>query len=205
MTLFRALVLFLFIVVLPFLTGKVGYGMAEEKYNVTNSEGGAETEVQKPDPTFQPGFDFLFPIHEDNFLFYTSMYGIRVSPILHIERHHTGVDIASTYRAQVVSVADGKVVDHWPPPDGYYKGHRVHGGYIVIEHANGVQSHYSHLSWTRIHTGMEVKAGEVIGRTGRTGMATGNHLHFELHINGSDIDPLLYIPNPKEIPYSEWK
>lgn len=175
-----------------------------EKQRETTHSGGAETAVPESQVTFEEGYDFLFPIAEEDFFYYSSAYGVRVSPILGIERKHQGVDIAGVYRSQIVAVADGVIIEHYPPPGtpypggGTYRGHNVYGGYVVIDHGDGIISKYAHMSWTRVHQGNRIQAGDVIGRIGDTGMADGNHLHFELEINGETVNPLLYIPNPKE-------
>jgi len=64
---------------------------------------------------------------------------------------------------------------------------------VVIEHANGWRSLYAHLSDTRVHTGREIQAGEVIGRIGNTGRSDGAHLHIELaDATGKAVNPLLH-------------
>jgi murein DD-endopeptidase MepM/ murein hydrolase activator NlpD len=153
--------------------------------------GGAES---APPPQQVATSRYTFPIAETDYLTLTSPYGYRISPILQIERYHQGVDIAATWRAQVVAIADGEVVEHWPAPDGYFRGHDVYGGLVVVEHANGWRSLYAHLSETRVHTGWSVRAGQVIGRVGSTGQSRGAHLHFELmDATGRRHNPLLYV------------
>ena len=155
------------------------------------AQGGSE--MAMPEPTLSDA-QWRFPIAESDYLMMTSPYGYRVSPILKTELYHNGIDIAATWRAQVVAVADGVVVEHWPPPDGYYRGHDVYGGMVVIEHDEGWRSLYAHLSSTRVHTGWEVAAGTVIGRVGSTGRSRGEHLHFELiSPDGEPVNPGLYI------------
>ena len=158
-------------------------------------EGGAET---APPPLQVAISRYTFPIAEADYLELTSPYGYRVSPILNVERYHQGIDVAATWRAQVVAAADGVVVEHWPPPDGYFRGHAVYGGLVVLEHENGWRTLYAHLSETRVHTGWAIRAGEVIGRVGSTGRSRGAHLHFEvLDASGQQLNPLLYVA-PKE-------
>lgn len=155
------------------------------------NEGGAETDP--PDRVSQDS-PFTFPIAASDYLELTSPFGYRVSPILRVERYHQGIDIAATWRAQVVAAADGVVVEHWPAPDGYYRGHDVYGGLVVLEHANGWRTLYAHLSETRVHTGWTVRAGQVIGRVGNTGRSRGNHLHFEImDAAGRRLNGLLYV------------
>jgi murein DD-endopeptidase MepM/ murein hydrolase activator NlpD len=156
-----------------------------------SSSGGTEV---SPPPIPASDAEFRFPIAESDFMKLTSPYGLRVSPILNVEMQHQGLDIAAAWRAQVVSVGDGVVVEHWPPPDGYYRGHDVLGGLIVIEHENGWKSRYAHLSASFVNTGDRIQSGEVIGRVGNTGKSDGEHLHFELW-DGLDhpVNPLLYL------------
>lgn len=166
--------------------------------NTDVQTGGAE--VYPSEPAVERGT--VFPVHPDDFLMYTSAHGLRTSPFLGIEMQHNGVDIAAVWRAQVVAIADGVVVEHWPPPGtpypggGRYHGHPVYGGMVLIDHGD-MQSLYAHLETTRIRTGQRVRAGEVIGRVGDTGMARGRHLHLELHINGRAVNPLHYVPDPR--------
>lgn len=155
--------------------------------------GGAETSYSAQDST-ETGM--TFPIAKSDYIQYTSPFGLRESPLAKTERVHSGLDIAGVWRAQVVAVSDGVVVEHWPPPDGHWKGHEVYGGMVLIEHDNGVRSLYAHLSSTRVYQGMQVNPGETIGRIGNTGDSDGPHLHFELRIDGEPVNPLLYIEDP---------
>ena len=162
----------------------------------TTATGGAETVT----PRIVPVAQWRFPLADEDYLALTSPYGYRVSPLLHVEAHHDGLDIAGVWRAQVVAVADGQVVEHWPPPDGYWRGHDVLGGMVRIRHADGTQTLYAHLSWTRVHTGDRVRAGQVIGRVGDTGKSDGQHLHFEVISPTDDrLNPLLYVRTPHDI------
>lgn len=152
--------------------------------------GGAEVPV----PVLTPSFDWTFPIAPEDYRVLTSPFGHRISPILKVEMYHQGLDIAATWRAQVVAAADGVVVENWPPPDGYWRGHDVLGGMIMIEHADGMRTQYAHLSWSRVRTGDVVRAGEVIGRVGDTGKSDGEHLHFAtIQADGTFVNPLLYV------------
>lgn len=97
------------------------------------------------------------------------------------ETFHRGDDLVGiTKNTEIKAVADGIVVEHWPAPNGYYKGHPVYGGYIVLQHDNGTYTVYAHMSDTVVHTGEKVKQGQKIGVIGDTGLATGVHLHFEI-------------------------
>ena len=165
----------------------------------TEAVGGAEALHEDP---AMDGDMIRMPVAEEDFLTLTSPYGHRVSPFFAMDVKHVGVDIATVWRAQVVSVADGVVVEHWPAPGTpvpdrpgvTFTGHPVYGAMVIVEHDNGIRSLYAHMDSTRVHTGQRVAAGHVIGRVGDTGMARGNHLHFELSIDGEHVNPLLYMP-----------
>ena len=171
--------------------------LSAQPSHVEEPSGGMETDA--PEVAVSEA-RFRFPIAPEDYRQLTSPYGYRVSPILRVERYHAGIDIAAAWRAQVVAVADGVVVEHWPPPGtpypngGAFRGHRVYGGMILVEHDDGWRSLYAHLSWSRVTTGQRVRSGEVIGRVGGTGMVDGEHLHFELHdADGVTVNPLLYV------------
>ncbi|HEU4691144.1 MAG TPA: peptidoglycan DD-metalloendopeptidase family protein [Vicinamibacterales bacterium] len=102
----------------------------------------------------------------------TSGYGWRQDPIHGAARFHRGVDIRAAYGQDVPSAASGRVVS--AGTEGGY------GQTVVIEHAGGVRTRYAHLSMTMVAAGDEVGEGQVVGRAGRSGRATGTHLHFEV-------------------------
>ena len=103
------------------------------------------------------------------------------------ETFHRGDDLVGiSDKTEIKAAADGIVVEHWPAPDGYYKGHPVYGGYIVLQHDNGTYTVYAHMSRTSVRTGEKVKQGQKIGVIGDTGIATGVHLHFEIVVTPHD-------------------
>ena len=69
-----------------------------------------------------------------------------------------------------------------------------YGLYVIIDHGNGFQTLYAHLSRISVSVGQKVSQGQVVGLGGRTGYATGNHLHFEVHLNGAIVNPTAYLP-----------
>jgi len=130
----------------------------------------------------------------------SSTTGYRVKPMGGGEESlHRGVDLVGPAGCAVLAAAPGIVVEHWPAPGtpraagGVFRGHPVFGGYIIIDHGNGIITLYGHLSQTYVHTGQRVVTGQVLGRQGATGQATGEHLHFEVIIN-----PLLFFGQPLE-------
>lgn len=98
-------------------------------------------------------------------------------------RKHAGVDIKTRPNDKVLAAFDGVVTQSGP----YYG----YGNYIVIRHAYGFSTCYSHQSRNYVKKGQKVKAGEVIGLTGRTGRATTEHLHFEVRFKGRTINPAM--------------
>jgi murein DD-endopeptidase MepM/ murein hydrolase activator NlpD len=128
----------------------------------------------------------------------TSGVGYRVNPMGGGEEaFHRGIDMVGPPGCAILAADSGVVVEHWPPPgalgaDGkVFKGHPAFGGMILIDHGNGVWTLYGHMSRTYVHTGERLKAGQIIGRQGATGDATGEHLHFEVII-----DPRLMFDTP---------
>ena len=95
---------------------------------------------------------------------------------------HLGVDLASLQRAEVKAANNGKVVF------ADYLG--IYGNMVIIDHGQGIFSLYSHLSEIVAQSGAMLKSGDVLGRTGTTGMAGGDHLHFAMLINGVFVTPI---------------
>jgi murein DD-endopeptidase MepM/ murein hydrolase activator NlpD len=94
---------------------------------------------------------------------------------------HLGYDLAVTQHVGVQASNDGRVV--WAAPLGIY------GNCIVVDHGYGLQTIYGHLSHIDVHEGDMVKRGEVMGQSGMTGMAGGDHIHFAMQLDGVQIDP----------------
>lgn len=100
--------------------------------------------------------------------------------------YHSGIDIAGTYGANVVA-ADGGTVTF-----AGWKG--SYGNLVIITHDNGTQTYYGHNSSLIASAGDKVYRGQAIAKIGSTGRSTGNHLHFEMRVNGSSVNPLSYLP-----------
>ena len=94
---------------------------------------------------------------------------------------HLGYDLAVTQHVGVMATNDGRVV--YAAPLGIY------GNCIVLDHGYGLQSIYGHLSEIAVHEGDLVKRGEVMGKSGQTGLAGGDHIHFSMQLEGVQIDP----------------
>lgn len=115
----------------------------------------------------------------------TSTYGYRTHPIFGDERLHTGIDIGAPYGAPVIAADDGEVV--------YVGAQGGYGNVIAVDHGGGLATTYNHLSAFYVGVGQEVGRGSRIGAVGCTGYCTGPHLHFEVRVNGSPVDPLPYL------------
>lgn len=101
------------------------------------------------------------------------------------DRGHKGVDIGVPVGTQAIAVKDGTVVEATFTSD--------YGYYVTIDHGNGVKTRYAHNSKNLVSVGQKVTAGQVIVLTGNTGRSTGPHLHFEVIINGTRVNPASYI------------
>ncbi len=100
---------------------------------------------------------------------------------------HKGVDI-STYRQgdPILATADGQVVTVDYDLGGF-------GNYIIIKHKHGFYTRYAHLQSFRVQKGQKVEQGQIIGYIGNTGLSTGPHLHYEVHIGSDVVDPMKYL------------
>ncbi len=111
----------------------------------------------------------------------TSGFGARIHPIYGTEGFHSGKDIAAPEGTPVHAAMDGVVT-------GAGWG-EMSGNYVKLRHENGVETLYCHLQSANVAEGVAVRRGDVIGFVGQTGLATGPHLHFEVHIDGVKRDP----------------
>lgn len=115
----------------------------------------------------------------------TSTFGYRKDPFTRRVRHHDGVDIAARTGTRVIATAKGKVVE--AGYDGYY-------GYVVkIDHGNGLETWYAHLSQCLVKAGESVKRSQIVGAIGTTGRTTGPHLHYEVRKQGKPVDAGQYL------------
>lgn len=114
----------------------------------------------------------------------TSKFGMRDHPLFGDERPHTGIDIGAQAGAEVIAADSGTVAV------ATYSS--SYGNYVTIYHSNGDYTLYAHMSSLTVTAGQNVTQGDVIGYVGSTGWASGPHLHFEIRVNGSTVDPTSY-------------
>ncbi len=115
----------------------------------------------------------------------TGSFGERIDPFNGEGAFHSGVDIGSSYGAKIIAPADGLVtlVDNM---GGY-------GKTIMIDHGNGISTRYGHLSGFAVTVGQRVQRGDLIGYVGESGRSTGPHLHYEVRINDTPVNPYKYL------------
>jgi murein DD-endopeptidase MepM/ murein hydrolase activator NlpD len=114
-----------------------------------------------------------------------SHFGHREDPFSGHQAFHAGVDLSAPVGLAVRTTADGIVTT------GAYSG--AYGKLIVVDHGNGLSTYYAHLSRIDVIPGQEVRMGQIIGATGATGRVTSPHLHYEVRIGGSPVNPYPYL------------
>jgi len=132
---------------------------------------------------------FAMPVR-GNFRF-TSPFGFRRDPKGAGRRMHSGTDFAGPRGTPISAAGDGTVIKA-----GWQGGY---GNTVVIRHAFGVETLYAHMSQIRVKTGQTVSRGDRIGDMGSTGRSTGNHLHYEVHVNGRPTNPMTYIKAASDV------
>lgn len=110
---------------------------------------------------------------------------MRAHPILHIGRPHQGIDVTAPMGAPILAPAGGTVVSA-----GWESGY---GNVIEIDHGFGIVTRFAHCSKLIAQRGQRVTRTQVIAEVGNTGLATGPHLHYEVHVHGRPVDPLRYV------------
>ena len=128
----------------------------------------------------------IMPIHNKNLRATGSGFGMRLHPILGITRMHEGQDFyaASGTGTKVFATANGTI------EKAYYSN--TFGNVIIINHGYKLETLYAHLSKFNVKKGQKVKRGDVIGFVGNTGLSSGPHLHYEVHIAGKEVNPVNY-------------
>jgi murein DD-endopeptidase MepM/ murein hydrolase activator NlpD len=115
----------------------------------------------------------------------SSSFGGRTDPFSGEGAFHTGIDLATVSRTPVHVTADGVVLSAgW---SGAY------GKRVVVDHGNGLETYYAHLSQWLVVPGQEVRLGEVIGLSGATGRVTSPHVHYEVRVSGTPVNPYRYL------------
>lgn len=127
----------------------------------------------------------LSPISVQELHRISSDYGQRKHPVFGDYRFHKGIDIVAPVGTKIKSTACGIIENVVVSKYGY-------GNQIIIRHANGFKTRYAHLNKFFVMTGDTVTNGQTIGLLGKTGLTTGNHLHYEILKDEKQIDPLIF-------------
>jgi len=117
---------------------------------------------------------------------FTSGFGVRADPFHAGAAMHPGIDLAGAYGTPIYATADGTVSRAGWNNGGY-------GNMVEIDHGRGISTRYGHMSAVLVHAGDHVTRGEQIGRMGSTGRSTGNHLHYEVRIDGRPVNPIPFM------------
>lgn len=149
---------------------------------VSGAAGSAAAPTQAPAGPLVPNEAQVLPdLNEVMDAAVNSPYGWRRDPFNGDTKFHGGVDLRAAYGTEVPVVGPG-VVKFAGDQGGY-------GLTVLVQHADGIETRYAHLSSLDVQTGQQVTAGQAIGRVGMTGRATGPHLHFEVLENGKRLNP----------------
>jgi murein DD-endopeptidase MepM/ murein hydrolase activator NlpD len=127
----------------------------------------------------------IIPISNKDLTRTASGYGWRIHPIYKISKFHYGMDFTAPFGTDVYASGNGTVV-------AVLSAQRGLGKHIIIDHGFGYSSIYAHLSNFNVRVGQKVLRGDIIGFVGSTGTSVANHLHYEIKLNGVNVDPVNY-------------
>lgn len=117
-----------------------------------------------------------------------SGFGYRIDPVYKTTKMHEGLDFAAPQGTPIYATADGTITTAGSTGNGY-------GNHVIINHGYGYETLYGHMVRVKVKNGETVQRGQVIGWVGSTGKSTGPHLHYEVHKNGTKIDPIYFFYN----------
>lgn len=128
------------------------------------------------------------PVNNKDMNRIASGFGYRIDPVYKTVKFHAGLDFAAPQGTPIYATADGRVTTSGNAGNGY-------GNHVILSHGFGYETLYGHMVRVKSQVGQTVKRGEVIGWVGSTGKSTGPHLHYEVHKNGKQIDPIYFFYN----------
>ena len=117
-----------------------------------------------------------------------SGYGMRIDPVYGTPKMHKGLDFTAPQGTPIYATGNGRVTDASFDQGGY-------GNHVIINNGYGYQTLFGHMSKIKVKKGQIVKRGEVIGWVGSTGKSTGPHCHYEVHVNGREVNPVYFFYN----------
>ncbi|TAL64640.1 MAG: M23 family metallopeptidase [Bacteroidetes bacterium] len=127
----------------------------------------------------------ILPISNKDLKRTASGFGLRIHPIYKITKFHYGMDFTAPAGTDIFATGNAVVV-------AVLRSKRGLGNHIILDHGFGYSSIYAHLSDFNVRVGQKVQRGDIIGYVGSTGMSLANHLHYEIKLNGVNIDPVNY-------------
>lgn len=130
----------------------------------------------------------ILPISNKDLTRTASGFGNRVHPIYKIIKFHTGMDFTAPTGTEIYATGNGRITTVSSSKRGL-------GNHIIIEHGYGYSTVYAHLNGFKVRQGQNVKRGDVIGYVGNTGLSIAPHLHYEVKLNGINVDPVNYYFN----------
>jgi murein DD-endopeptidase MepM/ murein hydrolase activator NlpD len=148
---------------------------------LTDSEGPTAQRFVAPVPLAGSSIPSIWPVHGR----ITAGFGERLDPLSGEGAFHAGMDISAPIGTEVESTGNGIVLS--AEPDAGY------GNSVLIDHGFGIATRYGHLSRIDVVVGQEVKRGQIIGAVGVTGRTTGPHLHYEVHVHETPVNPAKYL------------
>jgi murein DD-endopeptidase MepM/ murein hydrolase activator NlpD len=128
------------------------------------------------------------PIANRQLIALASGFGLRIHPVYKVKKMHNGIDFAAEIGTPIYATADGRVITVDVKFSGY-------GKMVEIDHGFGYKTRYAHMHDFNVRPGQNIKRGDLIGYVGNTGLSTAPHLHYEVHINGAQVDPVHYFFN----------
>jgi murein DD-endopeptidase MepM/ murein hydrolase activator NlpD len=117
-----------------------------------------------------------------------SGFGYRIDPVYGTPKMHKGLDFTAPQGTPIYATGNGVVREA-----GYAEG--GFGNHVIINHGYGYETLYGHMVRIKVRAGQRVKRGEMIGWVGSTGKSTGPHCHYEVHVNGNEVDPVYFFYN----------
>ena len=164
-----------------------------EEAELSRSASAADSEIRRMERELAPSISsvqsegsFAWPLPGRTTL--TSLFGGRTDPITGKPATHTGIDIPAPKGTPIHCAKSGVVTVSCMGSGGYWS----YGNYVVVSHSDGTSTLYAHMGSRAVSVGDTVSQGQELGKVGSTGSSTGNHLHFEIRVNGSRVDPVNY-------------
>lgn len=128
------------------------------------------------------------PISNKQLVALASGFGVRIHPVYKVKKMHTGIDFAAPIGTPIYATADGVVESVDVKFSGY-------GKMVEIDHGFGYKTRYAHMHEFAVRKGQNIKRGELVGYVGNTGLSTAPHLHYEVLLNNTQINPVHYFFN----------